>query len=111
MAAARSIVAAGSLIAGSVERSVLFPECEVGDGSTIEGSLVLPNAAIGRNCRLRNVVVDGGCEIPDGTVIGFDPRADAANYDVSPGGVVLVTATRVPRQAVLNPEDMRKAAA
>ena len=109
--ASRSIVAAGSLIAGRVERSVLFPECEVGHGSTVEGSLVLPNACIGRNCRLRNVVVDGGCEIPDGTVIGEDPEEDAANYDVSAGGVVLVTAARVPRESGVARQTLRKAAA
>jgi len=36
-------------------------------------------------------VVERGCEIPDGTVIGEDREADARRYDVTPGGVVVVT--------------------
>jgi glucose-1-phosphate adenylyltransferase len=37
------------------------------------------------------VVIDKGCVIPEGTVIGEDPVADAEKYEVSPNGVVLVT--------------------
>ena len=107
----RSIVAGGGLIAGRVERSVLFPECVVGQGSTVEGSLVLPKATIGRNCRLRNVIVDAGCEIPDGTVIGYDPIEDAATYDVSDGGIALVTARRLSRDATFASSPVRRAAA
>jgi ADP-glucose pyrophosphorylase len=36
-------------------------------------------------------VVDEGCVIPDGTVIGEDPELDAARFHVTPAGVVLVT--------------------
>jgi glucose-1-phosphate adenylyltransferase len=93
--ATHSIVASGSVVAGRVERSVLFAESSVGAGSAIAGSLVLPKARVGRNCRLRNVIVDSGCEIPDGSVIGFDSIDDAVAYDVSAGGVVLVTEQRM----------------
>jgi glucose-1-phosphate adenylyltransferase len=95
----RSIVAAGGVIAGSVEDSVLFPECEIGRGAAVSGALVLPGARIGRNARLRNVIVDSGCEVPDGTVVGEDPEADAAVYEVSPGGVALVTSQGLTRVA------------
>ena len=107
----RSIVAAGGVIAGRVERSVLFPECEIGHGSSVEGSLVLPTVSIGRNCRLRNVIVDSGCEIPDGTVIGENPGEDATRYDVSAGGVVLVTARRLSHGDAFESRGIRKAAA
>jgi glucose-1-phosphate adenylyltransferase len=93
--ASRSIVAAGSVVAGRVERSVLFAESAVGAGSAVTGSLVLPKARVGRDCRLQNVIVDSGCEIPDGSVIGFDAIDDAVAYDVSAGGVVLVTEQRM----------------
>ena len=46
---------------------------------------------IGRRCRLREVVIDKGCTIPDGTVIGEDLTADARRFHVTEGGVVLVT--------------------
>ncbi len=37
------------------------------------------------------MVLDKGCEVPEGTVIGEDPEADAQRFHVSPNGVVLVT--------------------
>jgi glucose-1-phosphate adenylyltransferase len=46
---------------------------------------------IGKNCRLNKVILDKGCEVPDGTVIGEDLEADAEKFHVSPNGVVLVT--------------------
>ena len=36
-------------------------------------------------------MIDRGCDIPEGTVIGKDPEADAERFYVSPGGVVLVS--------------------
>jgi glucose-1-phosphate adenylyltransferase len=77
----------------------LFARSAVGAGSAVTGSLVLPDARVGRNCRLQNVIVDSGCEIPDGTVIGFDSVDDAVAYDVSAGGVVLVTEQRMQRRS------------
>jgi glucose-1-phosphate adenylyltransferase len=97
--ASRSIVAPGSTVAGRVERSVLFADSVVGTGSVVTGSLVLPKARIGRDCRLHNAIVDSGCDIPDGTTIGFDSIDDAVGYDVSGGGVVLVTEQRIHKRA------------
>jgi glucose-1-phosphate adenylyltransferase len=53
--------------------------------------VVLPDVQIGRNCRIHRAVIDKGCNIPPGTVIGKDPEEDARLYHVTPGGVVLVT--------------------
>ncbi|MDB6088191.1 MAG: hypothetical protein JWN85_975, partial [Gammaproteobacteria bacterium] len=38
-------------------------------------AVVLPNARIGANCKLRRVIVDAGVEIPDGTTVGWQPTA------------------------------------
>jgi glucose-1-phosphate adenylyltransferase len=99
--ARKSIVSAGSLVEGSVNRSVLFAGCSVGRGSVVEGSVILPGARVGRHCRLKNAIVDSGCAIPDDTVIGQDSVDDAVAYDVSAGGVVLVTPQRTRRRATL----------
>jgi len=37
------------------------------------------------------VVVDRGCSVPEGLVIGEDPVADAARFERTENGVVLVT--------------------
>jgi glucose-1-phosphate adenylyltransferase len=59
--------------------------------SQLEDCVVLPNVEIGENCRLRRVVVDKGCRIPDGTVIGYDREQDARRFYVSEKGIVVVT--------------------
>jgi len=53
--------------------------------------VALPDVNIGRNCRICKAVIDRGCRIPEGTVIGEDPDADAERFYVTPGGVALVT--------------------
>jgi glucose-1-phosphate adenylyltransferase len=87
-----SMVSGGCLISGStVRHSVLFSNVNVHSYAIVENSVVLPDVNIGRNCRLNNVVIDKGCDIPPDTVIGEDLEEDAKKYEVSPNGVVLVT--------------------
>jgi glucose-1-phosphate adenylyltransferase len=87
-----SMVSGGCLISGStVRHSVLFSNVNVHSYAIVENSVILPDVNIGRNCRLNNVVVDKGCDIPPNTVIGEDLEEDAKKYEVSPNGVVLVT--------------------
>lgn len=87
-----SMVSGGCIISGStVRHSVLFSNVEVHSFSVVEDAVVLPDVSIGRHCRLKKVVLDKGCEVPPGTIIGEDPAADAERFEVSPNGVVLVT--------------------
>lgn len=87
-----SMVASGCIVSGSVAtRSLLFSNVHVHSYTTIEDSVIFPEADIGRRCRIRNAVVDKGCRIPPGTIIGFDPVEDARRFHVSPKGIVLVT--------------------
>lgn len=87
-----SMVSGGCIISGStVTHSVLFSKVQVNSYSVIKDCVILPEVIIGRNCRLTKVVLDKGCDIPEGTIIGEDPVADAEKYEISPEGVVLVT--------------------
>lgn len=87
-----SMVSGGCLISGAtVRHSLLFSNVRVNSYAVLEDAVVLPNVSIGRNCRIRKAVIDKGCDIPEGTVIGEDPAADEARFYVSPGGVILVT--------------------
>lgn len=91
-----SLVAGGCIVSGSaVRRSVLFTGVHIQSFSSIEEAVILPWADIGQQCRLRKVVVDEGCRIPDGMTIGFDAVADARRFYRSPHGVVLVTSAMV----------------
>jgi glucose-1-phosphate adenylyltransferase len=53
--------------------------------------VILPNVRIGTDCRIRGAVIDEDCEIPDGTVIGYDAAEDAKRFHITRRGVVLVT--------------------
>jgi glucose-1-phosphate adenylyltransferase len=61
-------------------------------GTTVYRSVILPGVTIGRNCQLRGAIIDEGCEVPDGTSIGFDAAQDRERFFVTERGVVLVTA-------------------
>jgi glucose-1-phosphate adenylyltransferase len=87
-----SMISGGCIISGStVRHSVLFSKVKINSFSTIQDCVILPEVTIGRNCRLTKVVLDKGCNVPEGTVIGEDPISDAEKYEISAEGVVLVT--------------------
>lgn len=87
-----SMVSGGCIISGALVRhSLLFSNVSLNSYSKIESSVILPNVSIGRNCKINHAVIDKGCKIPDGTVIGEDIEEDQNRFYVSPGGVVLVT--------------------
>ena len=53
--------------------------------------MLLPLVEVGRGVRLNRVVVDRGCVLPDGMVIGEDPAEDARRFYRSANGITLVT--------------------
>jgi glucose-1-phosphate adenylyltransferase len=86
------IVCGGCVISGSqLMRSVLSSNVVVKSFCNITEAVLLPQATVGASCRLRKVVVDRGCALPDGTVIGEDPDDDARRFFRTDSGVVLVT--------------------
>ncbi|MCP1673655.1 glucose-1-phosphate adenylyltransferase [Natronocella acetinitrilica] len=87
-----SMVSGGDIIAGSLVRhSLLFSQVHVRPNSLVEDSVILPAVTVGQGARIRHAVIDEGCDIPNGMVIGHDPEQDRRRFHVSPGGVVLVT--------------------
>jgi glucose-1-phosphate adenylyltransferase len=90
--AINALVSGGCIVSGStVRQSVLFSNVLVRSYSTIEQAVVLPDVQINRHCRLKKVVIDRRCVIPEGTVIGEDAEDDARRFHRTEGGVVLVT--------------------
>lgn len=87
-----SMVSGGCIISGStVRRSLLFSNVQVRSFSSIEDSVILPNVDIARHARLRRVVVDKNCMIPDGLTVGFDPDEDRKRFYVTESGITLIT--------------------
>jgi len=87
-----TIVSGGCIVSGAnVSNSVFFSSVRVHSFCNIDQAVVLPNVTIQRNCHLRKVVIDRGCVLPDGLVVGEDAVADAARFERTDGGVVLIT--------------------
>ena len=75
-----------------MRRSVLFNEVRVCSYSSVEDSVILPDVVVLRNCKIKNAIIDRGCIIPEGSVIGYNHDHDRAKgFRVSDKGVVLVT--------------------
>lgn len=91
-AAIDTMVSGGCIISGAtVRHSLLFSNVRVEEYSVLHSTVVLPDVDIGRNCRIRNAVIDKGCIIPDGMVIGENIEEDKKRFYVTAKGVVLVT--------------------
>jgi len=89
-----SMVSGGCVISGSkVTHSLLFSNVRVNSYSHIKDSVILPSVNIGRHCRITKAIIEKGCQIPEGTIIGEDKVEDERRFEISAGGVVLVTAT------------------
>ncbi|MGJ0491484.1 MULTISPECIES: glucose-1-phosphate adenylyltransferase [Methylobacter] len=87
-----SMVSGGCVISGStVRHSLLFSNVRVNSYTTLKDTIVLPEVNIARHCRITKAIIEKGCEVPEGTVIGENREEDEKRFYVSPGGVVLVT--------------------
>jgi glucose-1-phosphate adenylyltransferase len=63
----------------------------------VENAVILPYVDVGRSARLMNVVIDRGVRIPEGLVIGEDPKRDAQRFRRTEGGICLVTQAMINR--------------
>ncbi|WP_456417398.1 glucose-1-phosphate adenylyltransferase [Thiolapillus sp.] len=87
-----SLISGGCIISGArIKRSVIFFATRVESYTSIKDSVVLPKVTIGKNCRIQNAIIDKGCLIPDGTIVGENPENDAKRFHITPKGVVLIT--------------------
>jgi glucose-1-phosphate adenylyltransferase len=89
--AIESMVSGGCIISGALNRSLLFSSCRVHSFSTVNWSVLLPEVRVGRGARLTRCIVDRGCSIPEGMVVGEDAAADAARFNRTADGVTLIT--------------------
>jgi glucose-1-phosphate adenylyltransferase len=91
--AIQSMVSGGCVMSGSViTHSLLFSRCHVHSYSTVDDSLLLPDVDIGENCTIEKAIIDRGCVIEEGSVIGVDKDDDRERgFRVTRKGITLVT--------------------
>ncbi len=88
-----SMVSGGCVISGSrVLRSLLFSKVRIHSYAKVVDSVILPDVEIRRNARINKAIIDRGCTIEEGMVIGEDHEQDRQRgFRVTEKGVVLVT--------------------
>ena len=67
----------GCTVYGEVKHSVLFYGVEVGEGSVVTDSVIMPQVTIGRNVRIHRAIISENMVIEDGTVIGEGREDDS----------------------------------
>jgi len=87
--------------------SVLFSNVKVYKGCELDGVLALPGCEIGRGSRLKNVILDNQCKVPEGTVIGEDPEQDAQRFSLSEEGVAVVNRKMLGQREGYIPDDLQ----
>ncbi len=96
--AVSSLVSGGCIVSGAAaRRSLLFTGVHLHSYARVEEAVILPRVDVGRGARLSRVVVDRGCRIPAGLVVGEDPVADAARFRRTEKGVTLITQAMLDR--------------
>lgn len=87
-----SMISNGCIVSGTtIERSLLSVKVHVLEHGLIQDSVILPNVKIGRRVRLKRVVVDKLCVLPDDFSAGLDPALDRQRFHVTENGVTLIT--------------------
>ncbi|MEM1163953.1 MAG: glucose-1-phosphate adenylyltransferase, partial [Pseudomonadota bacterium] len=90
--AVSSLVSGGCIVSGSrIDMSLLFTGVHCHSFSQLTKVVALPYCQVGRRSRLTNVVLDRGVTVPEGLVVGEDPKKDAARFRRTESGVCLIT--------------------
>jgi glucose-1-phosphate adenylyltransferase len=73
--ATNSMVSGGCIVSGAyVKQSLLFSSVTVNEGSEVIQAVVLPQAQIGRNCRITRAIIDKRCIITSEGVVLVCPH-------------------------------------
>ena len=63
------LIADGCSVLGSVENSVLSHKVEIGEGSEVRNSVIMPNVKIGKNVIIEKAMIGEGAVIEDNAII------------------------------------------
>jgi glucose-1-phosphate adenylyltransferase len=96
--AVSSLVSGDCIVSGaSLKRSLIFTGARINSWATLDEVVMLPDCHVGRSARLSRVVIDHGVRIPEGLVVGEDPKLDARRFRVSEQGICLITQDMIDR--------------
>lgn len=67
-----SLISNGCRIYGSVRHSILGSGAVIDEGAVVEDSIILPNAFVGRDCRIKRAIVNEGAKVGDREKVGAE---------------------------------------
>lgn len=86
-----SIICNGAIISGGrVSRTIISPNVRVNSYAEVLDSVLMEGVSVGRNCKIKNTIVDKYVKIPPNTTIGYNTEEDRKKYDISPSGIVVI---------------------
>ena len=89
--ALHSVISEGCIVSGGMVRnSVLGRSVRVNSYSSIEDSVIMDYAEIGRHAKIRRAIVDKNVYVPEGEEIGFDLDRDRQRFFVTDSGLVVI---------------------
>lgn len=71
-----STVTEGCIIDGEIKHSVIFGGVELGEGSVVSDSVIMPGAKIGKNVVIEKAVIGADAVIGDGAKVGVNSSDD-----------------------------------
>ena len=96
--AVSSLISGDCIVSGAMlRRSLIFTGARINSYSKLDEVVMLPDCHVGRNVRLKRVVIDHGVQIPEGLVVGEDLDLDAKRFRVSEKGICLITQEMIDR--------------
>ena len=73
-----------------IKNSILGRGVIIGEGTTIEDSIIMDFTTLGRQCRIKKTIIDRYNNIPANAVIGGARAADSRKYFVDVSGITVV---------------------
>lgn len=86
-----SLICDGCIIMGSrVQNSVLSPNVKIKRDAQVYESILMEGVNVGKKARIKRAIIDKDVSIPDGMVIGYEPKEDKKKFFVTDTGIVVV---------------------
>jgi len=101
-----SIISEGAIIDNAkIVNSVIRRDTVIESGALIEESIIMDHTVVGKECRLKRVIIDKFNVLQEGTEIGFDPERDrrAGIYHYADDGIVVIPKAQRDLRSVCQP--------
>jgi glucose-1-phosphate adenylyltransferase len=107
-----SLLGAGSVVGGEVERSILFPGCRIAEGAVVRDSILFPEVRVGPGAVVDQVIADESATIEGNARVGFgeDRTANRSFPELLSSGITLIgkkahvpQGVRIGRNCVVGP--------